>query len=1062
MPLMDAFSRAMFRRAASGGDAENASEASSGGGQLPPLESASAFELEIPPMGASSGMWEGDSVLGSPGGSDASGLPSPGMSETPGSLRGGRKSLKKKRNLLAPRKSTLRASVYEPPNLNVAMARMRSIQPHEVIEPDEEGKTTRKLSLKIGTEEMMNRFSEGVVFWFLLLRDYLIVFVVLTIVASGYFNLVRRANEEAGTTWERLDGISRASFGAVLFWSAKKSRDGAPPSGADKDETLAIVILDALSMVLLLGVAVYHHIYKERVKEDVDDNTITMDDYAVEVRGLPPDATEESVRAHFERHCGPVHEITFGRDVLEVMELRKKALALEANHELLEWMLRRAQKLLGEASDDERDGPARWRRLWRKAYDKTKRELVAAGVLKKRVDLWGAALAAARDESLSMRERTASAAKAAQRSMKKGTVGAAGSSNADDFNPELIRQKMRQSVIEREENANEIAACAQEGYSIVCAWVAFVEEQHCVDCVALVNDSKRVDKKDRAAKGTPRSRMQMRGGDDIRLFRVSPLDQGWKLKIKPADPPSDVLWENLHYRDRTMWKRKLRSFVVLIFFLVVNIAAIAAAMAAMKSLHPIAACDDIGADGELLSCPAIWDLASSSASSPAAREDIQPFLARRVTANDCEDHVKFGGFVGDMRAHSDFYSGSGAAAFRASFPVGGLDPSSQVDECAAFVCYACYCGDRGYSKYSNDSDGLGSFCEKYWTDQINRWLVVIAAVLVSTTMNIILKELCIWLAWFEHPQSLTARELSTASYMIVALVVNMALLPLFMTADISELSSLPWLFKGDHYDVAGPWYGEFSKKFAEIAIINAVSFPFTLLSPVILWRLKLWFFVNKVKSQRELNELTTPPPFLLSERYGQLIAQVLYSLIFSAGIPLVYVGMVVFLALSIVIDRVMLLRYCANPPRYTGKLAALLVHLIPIGVALHFAMGTWIFGQRDAPSHVLDGGVSGSYAAGGGAYAEDGQWDAGARLARVNGMVSFVGFVTTASLALVAETALAVKKRLDGLNMDVEGCPPLPQAIARGLLTDLPSYKITAHPEYKHLFPKGDDVTEPL
>ena len=137
------------------------------------------------------------------------------------------------------------------------------------------------------------------------------------------------------------------------------------------------------------------------------------------VRGLPPDATEESVRAHFERHCGPVHEITFGRDVLEVMELRKKALALEANHELLEWMLRRAQKLLGEASDDDRDGPARWRRLWRKAYDKTKRELVAAGVLKKRVDLWGAALAAARDESLSMRERTASAAKAAQRSMKK-------------------------------------------------------------------------------------------------------------------------------------------------------------------------------------------------------------------------------------------------------------------------------------------------------------------------------------------------------------------------------------------------------------------------------------------------------------------------------------------------------------------------------------------------------------------------------------------------------------------------------------------------------------------
>ena len=91
-----------------------------------------------------------------------------------------------------------------------------------------------------------------------------------------------------------------------------------------------------------------------------------------------------------------------------------------------------------------------------------------------------------------------------------------------------------------------------------------------------------------------------------------------------------------------------------------------------------------------------------------------------------------------------------------------------------------------------------------------------AAVLVSMTMNLILKELCNQLAWYEHSHSLTQRELSIASYLVVSLVINMALLPLFVMANISELRDLPWLFEGDHKDVGGPWYGEFSKKFMEL------------------------------------------------------------------------------------------------------------------------------------------------------------------------------------------------------------------------------------------------------
>jgi hypothetical protein len=149
----------------------------------------------------------------------------------------------------------------------------------------------------------------------------------------------------------------------VLFWGNAKSKNETVTNG-DRDSVLAVVVLDAAQMFLLLGLTVYHFQLKKKVNDAVDVNTITIDDYAVEVRGLPENATELSVKNHFEKHAGAVHEVCLGRDVTRVIELRKKALQLEADHDLLEYMLRRAQRLLGEHIENEPNGPEKWKRLW--------------------------------------------------------------------------------------------------------------------------------------------------------------------------------------------------------------------------------------------------------------------------------------------------------------------------------------------------------------------------------------------------------------------------------------------------------------------------------------------------------------------------------------------------------------------------------------------------------------------------------------------------------------------------------------------------------------------------
>ena len=78
-------------------------------------------------------------------------------------------------------------------------------------------------------------------------------------------------------------------------------------------------------------------------------------------------------------------------------------------------------------------------------------------------------------------------------------------------------------------------------------------------------------------------------------------------------------------------------------------------------------------------------------------------------------------------------------------------------------------------------------------------------------------------------------------------------------------------------------------------------------------------------------------------------------------------------------------------------------------------------------SHLEDPAVRTSLGDKGGVAVSDPRWRRGGNA--TDRMVT-ANRLAAASLALVAETALAVKKRLDGLNMDVEGCPPLPQAAA--------------------------------
>ena len=134
--------------------------------------------------------------------SDSGVFDSPGQATKQRSSSVFGKKKKKRPELTTPRKSIIKASVYEPPNLEVALERMRRKQPHDLKSEEEigeDGRRTKRLPASIPLDEMMQRFSDGIVFWFIVLRDYLIAFLLLTALSGGLFHLANVANDENGT-----------------------------------------------------------------------------------------------------------------------------------------------------------------------------------------------------------------------------------------------------------------------------------------------------------------------------------------------------------------------------------------------------------------------------------------------------------------------------------------------------------------------------------------------------------------------------------------------------------------------------------------------------------------------------------------------------------------------------------------------------------------------------------------------------------------------------------------------------------------------------------------------
>lgn len=112
---------------------------------------------------------------------------------------------------------------------------------------------------------------------------------------------------------------------------------------------------------------------------------------------------------------------------------------------------------------------------------------------------------------------------------------------------------------------------------------------------------------------------------------------------------------------------------------------------------------------------------------------------------------------------------------------------------------------------------------------------------------------------------------------------------------------------------------------------------------------------TKQIEQEEYEKVYIGPEFDLSVRYASAVSLVLLVLMYSAGMPVLYFCLPVFFGVCFALDRCLcsfghqrvVVRFFKIPPQYDEKLSGMARFLYQLGVLIHFAIGFWMFSNRD-------------------------------------------------------------------------------------------------------------------
>ena len=205
---------------------------------------------------------------------------------------------------------------------------------------------------------------------------------------------------------------------------------------------------------------------------------------------------------------------------------------------------------------------------------------------------------------------------------------------------------------------------------------------------------------------------------------------------------------------------------------------------------------------------------------------------------------------------------------------------------------------------------------KEWTslfiqfNSINMGIVIIIPI-VNSILIIFMK----WLSLFEKSKTLTHQLSSSMWKMFLLQFINTAIVIVLVNIKI-EAIQLWWkdspIFTGDFSDLDPGWYSVVGVTILFTMIINTILPHFTIILGLMITYLLRCFDSGcscgrrtSKKYKKDYFDLYMGPDFPIDVRYAGMLTTIFVSLVYSSGIPILYVCVLCYLIFTYIVDKIL-------------------------------------------------------------------------------------------------------------------------------------------------------------
>ncbi|GMH80830.1 hypothetical protein TL16_g08713 [Triparma laevis f. inornata] len=285
---------------------------------------------------------------------------------------------------------------------------------------------------------------------------------------------------------------------------------------------------------------------------------------------------------------------------------------------------------------------------------------------------------------------------------------------------------------------------------------------------------------------------------------------------------------------------------------------------------------------------------------------------------------------------------------------------------SATMLQACYCQQRmdemvavkGIGAWSEmkDPDGEGPLCAEFADNFFNAQILAMAGALFIVVINLVLKEIARALVKVEkHPNASSASR-ALVMKITAAQFLNTAMIGLLMNAQLNQSHKDFFGYEGTPFEKYGLLDGNYQDFYREWFATVGTSLCLTMLANIVVPHVgpfakgifartaKIMVLRKHAATKVEMDELYAMDRFEIETRYGALLNYLMVSVLYAAGMPLLFLFASFNFFIAFWLDKYALLRLNKQPLKYNSALAQMMSrYLIPLAVVLHLSFTCYIY-----------------------------------------------------------------------------------------------------------------------